>query len=1208
MTMRLDIVTNDSGELVRREHARDLGAGVVVAIYRLAKLAQVHDLQNQAFLRQLEQTHQIIGDYCLRAGANVNVLFAHKAIFVAGQLLKGSRGTYEMASELGEIFERLGGSELSISRDITRDELFGVAEQISAGFRTGRGGFRSTPKVRLRPVNEAARLRGLELETLTDEQRIVRMYANAVVIMRRFFEDLHGSKYILPRRIKRIAQSLVDLSEGSTVSFLGVTDVRNANFDEAGRAINSAVIAVAMARETTDDRGTLSQIAMAAMMFDVARPRALALMAASGPSMPGMASAVSLSEDQEDRLAAGAAAVLTALGRVNEPSITRTVLTFESLWLRRQTWLGPLYQGSREATLHARIIHVARRYNDLLTPEPGLMPPTPDHGVATLAQELTDPQDRAVLRLLVSALGLVPLGTTVQLNTGEWAEVTRGAHGVGRRPGVRVVCDARGAPLAQPYDLDLATDTQHSVMRVLSVDGWKKGLAESEVEGGYDADDSDPPPAPDAQPQQLSPLSPNPIGAPPRSVSEQYSEQYAAWGDANEPAPPSGSGISGSSEHNSGVSSASLPSLGSSPSAVAEAMGRMINDSLRPPPPRSSGTNEEAGRTQRPASAGQPTATGSLAATPLPHVLVYMLDHTLTGSVVFHLEDGSEDTIFFVRGVPMKVRLSEPVALLGETLVHAGYLDEAQIPQLVADAQSLELLFGEYLAGHDIITREGLAWALEAQLLAKVASLANLAPEISYSYFRDVDLLDGWGSAEPVASSPLNPILASVRSWMDRARVRATLNRIGKHPLVLHEDADLTALALLPHEQEVVAAIQAESLSLPQLFKRQLADEEAVSSVIYVLAVTRQFAFKGQKRGAMAPRNSQQWRAAALAPSSSGRVPAASGAIPTSNAPSSPQRPAVAVSAGGRVNKPHGQIPRAAPPPARPPPAAPSPARPGSAPQIRPVAGRTPPRIRPAAAPPTGARPPVQTAKKATIHGLQPSQPAPSRRLATPASLRHNDDVSDTAKTVARAAPVIPGRRPLPGTRRPAPAARPPAASPPAPRAAPPAPHAAPPAPHSSRSRMPAQPQPPPPAESSEISIDVDLSGGELSDDMAEAEAALQAMTSFRMAEAALQRGDLQGAETLAAKAYKADPTQSDYSTLLAWVRVQLGKVRADAAVLTMTTVLEDDPSNERALLYRGKLYAQLGRAPEATADFNELLSTNPHHREAAAALRSLGG
>ncbi|NVL67707.1 hypothetical protein, partial [Escherichia coli] len=122
--------------------------------------------------------------------------------------------TYEAATELGELFERLGGSDLYIQRDLTRDELLAFAEQISASYRAGTGTFRSpTPKIRLRPVADSARLRGLELEDLTPDQRIVRMYASAVVIMRRFFEDLQASRYILPRRIKRIAQSLVDLSD-----------------------------------------------------------------------------------------------------------------------------------------------------------------------------------------------------------------------------------------------------------------------------------------------------------------------------------------------------------------------------------------------------------------------------------------------------------------------------------------------------------------------------------------------------------------------------------------------------------------------------------------------------------------------------------------------------------------------------------------------------------------------------------------------------------------------------------------------------------------------------------------------------------------------------------------------------------------------------------------------------------------------------------
>ena len=117
--------------------------------------------------------------------------------------------------------------------------------------------------------------------------------------------------------------------------------------------VESVTRGAAIARESTQDRATLAQIAMAAIMHDVARPRAIALAGAAGGPMPGMSGPTTLSEDQEDRLPAGAAAVLTALGRVNEPTITRTVLAFEALWLRRQSWLGAVYWGARPPTLHA---------------------------------------------------------------------------------------------------------------------------------------------------------------------------------------------------------------------------------------------------------------------------------------------------------------------------------------------------------------------------------------------------------------------------------------------------------------------------------------------------------------------------------------------------------------------------------------------------------------------------------------------------------------------------------------------------------------------------------------------------------------------------------------------------------------------------------------------------------------------------------------
>lgn len=1228
MTMRLDIVTNDAGELVRREHARELGAGVVVALYRLIKLAQMHDLANQAFQRQLEQTHQLIGEYCLRAGAHVNILFALKAVFVAGQLLKGNRSAYEAATELGAVTEQLGGSEIFVQRDITREELHAFAEQISLAFRTGMGNFRCpTPKIRIRRVADAARLRGIDLEDLTTDQRIVRTYASAVVVLRRFYEDLVSSRYILPRRIKRIAQSLVDLSEGSTPAFLGVTEVRNANFDEAGRAVNTAILAVTMAREVTQERTILAQIAMAGMMFDVARPRALALAAASGPAMPGMAGPTSLSEDQEDRLAAGTAAVLTALGRVNEPSITRTVLAFEALWLRRQTWLGPVYWGMRPPTLHAKIIGIARRYNDLLTPEPGLMPPTPDFAVAQLSVELTDPQDRIVLRMLVSALGLLPMGTVVLLSTGEMAEVVRGPRGPGERPRVKIVKDAAGTVLDPAPEVELAQDPRRTVSRVVSVDGWRKGL---ETAGDPAALDGYDPDAQDAAPAEPAPPAVPPPMDSPRSRADQYADQFAAWGTHEREPSHAGAGgsVSGSGASLSSEQSSSLPSMGSSPSAVAEAMGRMINDSLRPPAApamrdiahdRTMMQPEAADRPPaRPASpagaARAPTARGDLASTPLPHVLVYMLDHSLTGSVVFEAADG-EDIIIFSLGVPKKVRLRDglrdpqrgsAVGLLGEMLVHAGALDPKKLDQAVEGARRMQILLGEYLVGHDLVSREALAWALEAQLLEKIAHLANIAPDVTYAYYRDVDLLEGWGGGDVTVSAPLNPILASVRNWMDRARIRATLSRIGKHPLVLSDMAELGTLALTPEEQAVLDVVRTESLPLPQLFKRDIANEESVSSLVYALAVTRQFAFKGQKKGPMAARGGSQWR---VGPRTSVPPAALSGEAPgpMTNPAVSPrnQKPLTPSASGPRPNplRPPEELQRTADAPAS---ARKMPAQPAVTP------GAPPPRaIAPAARPMASALPPARlpqirpiAGKKPTVVGLQPAAPAGARPSVRPAPAAPvvpdpapGDTPADEMKTTMMAAPAFrtPARAPVPLPSRAKGQAPAPTTS-------------------GSFNAVVARPAPAPPDNTEEIPLEVDdaemlrAKANELSGEgLEDAEAAIEAMTSFRLAEAALQRNDIAGARSLAEKAAQLDPSQPDYQLLGAWIRAlgDDGPSVADA-MNVMSQVLSDDPSNERALLYRARLLVRGRRFDEALVDYNELLSVNPRHRDAAAELKQL--
>ena len=1143
MTMRLDIVTNDAGELVRLEHARDMGSATVQAVYRLLKLVQIHDLTNQAFVRQLEQTHEQVTEYGLRSGTHFNVLFASKAVFVGGQLLKGSRAAYDAATELGDILEWCGGSDLTIQKDVAVKEVQLFAEAVGAALRGAKGGSAykaPSPKIRLRPVTDAARFRGLEVEQLAFEQKVVRTYASAVVIMRRFFADLSASRYVLPRRIKRVAQSLVDLSDGSTPAFLGVTDVRNQNFDDAGRAVNTAILAVSMARELTHDRVLLAQIAMAAMMHDVGRPRAAAL-GDGGPRMPGV---VRLSEDAEDKLAAGTAAVLTALGRVNEPTITRTVVAFEALWLRRERFLGPLYAGSRIPTVHAKIVQISRRYNDLVTPEPGLPPPQPDFAIATLAHELPDPDDRAVLRLLVATLNLLPVGTVVQLTTNEVAEIitSRSPTPAEGHPWVSILRDAHGQVLQPPVEVDLGArrdgDPERRIEHVLSIDGWGKGL-ELVAEGSDDVDSSPPPPR-DAAPPDERRLTLDTVTT--DEVPLQL-EEAEVVSPSSASVPSIASLLAGPPKdyEPSNISEASPsaegwdPSSGTSPSMVAEAMGRVMEKgAVRAQPDRRSrgvalfedpmidvvAQLEEL----------EPTARGTLTSTPIVHVLVYMLDHRQTGTVVLREVDGRHHVIYFREGSASLVRNGRPVALLGDGLVASGLLSPDVLVKALDVARRAGSLLGQYLTGSGLVAKEALRMALAAQVPRKLERLVNLAPDTDYAFYGDINLVPDWANGELFPCQPLTGILAAVRSWHDRARIRATLGRIAKQPLTFHQDADLSGLVLNGEEQAVVDAIHHSANTLSTIYDLRVAGEDTVSSLVYTFAVTRSFGFTAAKGPPMVVRTTRE------------SLDDLGEEIEVSHSEPPPRErdPHEGKTKVGGLSEEALAMLRQA--------------------HAQKSAARAPESVAPTAI----------VASPLSLHFVSPmaqrTGPAPQDTEVTwrPAKVPESH-VADVAAGSLRA-------------QRPAPIGDAPASLTGAPPSL---------AFRESQVRK-AQPR-----------------VQQVDDD--DSERLVQAMADFRMAETALSRDDTSEGERLAKKALAAEPTNPDYAALVAWTSTLLGaKDAIPLAIAKLNVILKEDAFCERALLYRGRLYKRAKRNAEALRDFGSVLDVNPNHAEAATEARLL--
>lgn len=860
----LDVFTQNSGEMARRLHARDLAANLVTAIFRVVKLSTLHAIDNQAMVRQVDDTVAIVNDYCQHTEHNVSVLFAHGSVFVGGLLLRANRAVYEGALELGEILEKVGAAEIGIQRDVCPSDFFDLATALAEALRSAKPKRldRPSPRIRLRGLNATVLGReGTVEQRLAPAAQVARTYATAVVIMRRFFEGLRRGKYELPQRVKRVAQRLVDLSAGETPAFLGVTAARNANHDEAGRAINTAILSLSMTRQITADPVMLSRVAMAALLYDAARPR-LAGVVGQDPEavMP------QLSEQQENDSPAGTAVVLTALGRINEPSVMRTVIAYEAHWVKRRASLGALYRGLRQPSMQARIIAVARAFNDRLTPAPGVTPPSADEAVACLEKEAAEPADRTALRLLVGALGLFPTGTLVELSTGEMAVVvaTPVHPSLYSQPRVRVVLDAAGGALPRPIEIDLAQqrlragDSPRHIRRVAatsddaaaaslraqasgpiaSVEPSTKGVqGASGIRAHGAAPPTMPPPssvnpsllqAPNSRfPTLASRFTRRDSSPPPAARSldlemQRLSSPETEWDARIHDEPSQGGTREVSWDEQAGL---------------LEAKRTLTEEDDSAPSDPFSAEQRRASTESEPLHA--PTAEGTLARTPFVHLLIYMLEQRLTGTTVFHAPNGVTHSIYFEDGAAAKIRTGVMVAPLDRVLVEQGLLDEATLRNTLMEVSKQRILHGRYLVMRGLIDREMVIAALRVQLLRKVTHLFELPPETRYAYYEGENLLASYGGPELTPCEPLAVIMSGIRLRASDPLVDATLLRIAARPLALHIDAELRRFHLQRDERSVVDLIRARRMALSEVLGAGVAHERVVRLTIYALALTR---------------------------------------------------------------------------------------------------------------------------------------------------------------------------------------------------------------------------------------------------------------------------------------------------------------------------------------------------------------------------------
>ncbi len=231
--------------------------------------------------------------------------------------------------------------------------------------------------------------------------------------------------------------------------------------------------------------------------------------------------------------------------------------------------------------------------------------------------------------------------------------------------------------------------------------------------------------------------------------------------------------------------------------------------------------------------------------TPLPQLLVYVLERQLHGTLQLRSPTGEVATIFVVRGFPAKVQVGDGIARLGELLAHEGLIGDEGLARAQKRfdehvATGNIKLAGQIYLEMGLLDETTLRIGLGRQIGQKIEHLFNWAPETTFAYFDGVDLLEGYGPPPVTMIDPLPLVWSSVRDFPSWDHVNVALTRLGSHAVKLSNRAVVDRLELSPAESELVSELRARPMRLGDLTSNPHVTPSVAQLLLYCLLITKQ--------------------------------------------------------------------------------------------------------------------------------------------------------------------------------------------------------------------------------------------------------------------------------------------------------------------------------------------------------------------------------
>ncbi|HJS66900.1 MAG TPA: HD domain-containing phosphohydrolase [Nitrospiraceae bacterium] len=446
-----------------------LGAQLVTQISILLKMSRLHGRTNAALDNPVDTAVTVIKT--LAHDEPISIRLQNDFLFFGQRHLKITAGQMPVFSTVIDMLNHwnIGGISFSNeteSRDI-REFIFQLArfEASTSSIST------------LRASLEQNSVKGIALE----ERRVLRgkataktRYANAASAVGKLVQDSREKGKIGFKQAKRAIQSIVDLMMNDEASLLGLTTLRCHDQYTHNHSVNVSLLSMALGNRAGYPKVELADLGLAALFHDLGKTT----IPMEVLNKPGDFT------DEEWKMmrnhpTEGVLNLTSTRSITNLPG-RMTAAAFEH-HMNMDLSGYPKLNVTWKLSMTGRILMIADCYDAMTSSRVYRREPiSPSKVLRFMFEKAGKSFDSTLMKLFVTCVGIIPIGSLVMLDTNELAVVLKPAADPAdaEHPYVKIIADATGSAIENGRELDLhekdeTGDFLHNIIRLIDNTEYK---------------------------------------------------------------------------------------------------------------------------------------------------------------------------------------------------------------------------------------------------------------------------------------------------------------------------------------------------------------------------------------------------------------------------------------------------------------------------------------------------------------------------------------------------------------------------------------------------------------------------------------------------------------------------------------------------------------------------------------------------------------